>query len=242
MVLYILNIGGFCITKYIEIWKDLVGYEGWYQISSFGRVKSLDRYVKRKDGVVQFKKGIIKTPKTNSDGYNIITLSKNGYDKTIAIHILVARHFLKNENNLHEVNHKDFNRKNNHVYNLEWVTHQDNILHSKKNGRYKMRNFKGKNNPNYGNHILSDIYKNNPKLAKEKLSRPGSKNGRSVKVELYDEKMNYIDTFDWIGGCAEYLIKNNFTNATIDNIRNNITLAIKNDKKYLKHYYKKPMN
>lgn len=56
---------------------------------------------------------------------------------------------------------------------------------------------------------------------------------------MYDERMNYIDTFDWIGGCAEYLKNNGFTKANIDSIRGNITDAINKNKKYLKHYYKK---
>lgn len=51
--------------------------------------------------------------------------------------------------------------------------------------------------------------------------------------------MNYIDTFGWIGACAEYLINNNFTKANIDSIRNNITIASNKNKKYLKHFYKK---
>ena len=53
----------------------------------------------------------------------MVTLNKNGKSKTIGVHILVAKHFLENENNLPEVNHKDFNRQNNHVDNLEWCTH-----------------------------------------------------------------------------------------------------------------------
>ena len=84
-----------------------------------------------------------------------------------------------------------------------------------------------------------EIVKNNPDIAKEKLSRPAQYNGRAIKIELYDEEMNYIDTFEWIGACAQYLRDNNFTKANIDSIRNNITVAVNKNKKYLKHFYKK---
>lgn len=204
-----------------------------------GRIRSLTRYITRNDGVTQCRKGIIKTPKKNTDGYLVTTLCKDGEEKNFGIHILVAKHFIENPYNYPEVNHKDFDRKNNRVENLEWTTHQDNIKYSKDNNRYKMRDFNGKNNPNYGNHILSKIYRDNPQLAIEKLARPQSQNGRAVKIELYDSNMNYIETFDWIGGCAEYLKNNNYTNAAINSIRSNITSAINNKKKYLNHYYKK---
>ena len=95
----------------IEEWKDIVEYEGYYQVSNFGRVQSLDRYITRNDGVIYFKKGAIKKLKTNADGYSAVTLSKNGIDKTIAVHILVAKHFIPNPLNLPEINHKDCNRK-----------------------------------------------------------------------------------------------------------------------------------
>lgn len=223
----------------MEIWKDIVGYEQFYQISNYGRVRSLDRYVKRCDGVIQFKKGIIKSPKVNEDGYRTITLSKNGEDKTIGIHILVAKHFVDNPYNLPEVNHIDFDRQNNYAENLEWCTHKDNIKHSSDNGRYKLRDFTGKNNPNYGNHKLSEIYRQNKDLAIEKLSRPAEMNGRAVKIELYDIDMNYVGTFDWIGGCCQYLIENKYSTSTINGIRSRIEVAIKSNKPYLKHYFKK---
>lgn len=224
-----------------EIWKDIVGYEGSYQVSNLGRIKSLDRYIKR-GNVIQFKKGKILTPVENKDLYHSLKLSKNGKSKTYRVHRIVAEHFCKKpdnyENIKYEVNHKDFNRGNNVYTNLEFITHSKNIEYSCINGRYNNRNFFGKNNPNYNNHKLSNFYKENPNVAKEKLSRPKENNGRSVKIELYDTKMNYINTFDWIGGCAEYLRENNYTKATINSIRNNITIAIKNNKKYLNHYFK----
>lgn len=222
-----------------EIWKDINGYEGYYQVSNLGRIKSLDRIITRCDGVKQFKKGGIKTPKNSTDGYNLITLSKNGKGKTQGIHIIVAKHFIPNPNNLPEVNHKDFNRKNNCANNLEWCTHQDNISYSSKQGRYKIRDFTGKNNPNYGNHVLAEIYANNPDFAKEKLSRSGKQNGHSCPVRLLNQDKQIIKYFDWMGECAKYLIDNKYTKASIDNVRDRIMNAIKKDKTYLGFYYER---
>lgn len=227
----------------IEIWKDIIGYETLYQVSNIGRVRSLDRVIIKSNGVAQFFKGKIIKPIENTDGYFQVKLCKNGSSHTIRVHQIVAQHFLDKpmckNNNVYEVNHKDFNRKNNNVNNLEWVTHTENINYSAKSNNYKKRNYYGKNNPNYGNHKLSAFYKNNPEIAKEKTSRPKQLNGRAVKIELYDSNMNYIKTFEWIGGCANYLIENGYTKTTIKNIRTNINKAIIDNKLYLKHYYKK---
>ena len=83
-----------------------------------------------------YKKEKIKSNKTSTDGYHLITLSVNCNNRTIAVHRLVAQEFIPNPNNLPEVNHKDFNRKNNCVENLEWCTHQDNVSYSVKEGNY----------------------------------------------------------------------------------------------------------
>lgn len=128
-----------------EIWKDIDGYEGYYQISNFGRVKSLARFVFNKDGSLQrFKKETIKSPKLDKDGYLKVTLSVNGNNKTFPIHRLVANAFLQNGNSELEVNHIDLNRKNNRIDNLEWVTHVDNVRHSVSQGKYQCHS--GSNN------------------------------------------------------------------------------------------------
>ena len=120
-----------------EIWKDITGYEGYYQISNIGRVKSLARPVYNKDGCVQrYKPETIKKNKVTPDGYYHITLSVNCINKTFRIHRLVAQEFIPNPDNLPEVNHKDFDRKNNCVDNLEWCTHEDNVNSSVKEGHY----------------------------------------------------------------------------------------------------------
>lgn len=168
-----------------------------------GRVKSLARPIYNHDGSFsRFKSETIKTPVYTTDKYLSVKLCVDGINKTCGIHRLVAEAFISNPDNLPEVNHIDTDRTNNYVENLEWVTHQDNVTHSVKLGHYKGKS--GENNPNFGNHILHDIYSNNKELAKEKLSRPGKQNGRSRNVVLYDLQHVFYKSFDYIKECAEW--------------------------------------
>lgn len=212
-----------------EIWKDIQGYEGFYQISNLGNVKSLERVVDKGNGILQHRKERIMNKRESVDGYYIAKLNVNKESTSIAIHILVARHFIDNPNNYPEVNHKDCNRKNNQVDNLEWCTHQQNVEHSKQLGHYKTKS--GCDNPNYKNDTLKTKYKNNPTLAKINNSRPREQNGRCVKIRMINN--NVIKDFNFIGEAAEYLIVNGYTDGKINSIRSNITNAIKNNKKYL---------
>jgi len=98
-----------------EIWKDIKGYEGLYQVSNYGRVKSLPKNTKN-----QFKNGLLLTPILNNKGYYMIGLYKNRKCKHYLISRLVAQTFIANPNNFPMVNHKDENPKNNYVENLEW--------------------------------------------------------------------------------------------------------------------------
>lgn len=102
-----------------EIWKDIKGYEGLYQISNLGRVKSL-RF--NKEMIMK-----IHIPKNN--WYPVIHLRKNGVSKTIKIHRIVAQTFILNPNNLPIVNHKDENKTNNCVDNLEWCSRKYNAIY-----------------------------------------------------------------------------------------------------------------
>lgn len=118
-----------------EIWKDIEGYEGYYQISNFGRVRSLDRTVLMRYNLPQRRKSQIIKPAKSGCGYLTYCLGKDRVRKTQKAHRLVAKAFLSNPNNLPDVNHKDFNRHNNRLENLEWCTPSQNRIHSRDAGR-----------------------------------------------------------------------------------------------------------
>ena len=106
-----------------EIWKDINGYKGCYQISNLGRVKSLGRYKNNPQGMKTYwvEERILK-PQTNIHGRIYYSLKKDGLRKNHTAHRLVGIHFISNPNNLPQINHKDENPKNNIITNLEWCT------------------------------------------------------------------------------------------------------------------------
>ena len=104
-----------------EIWKDIDGYEGLYQISNMGRVRSLDRFVNQ-GKIYRFCTGSIIKPGVSEKGYNRVDLHKNGKTKHCKVHRLVAEAFIPNPDNLPIINHKDECKTNNHVDNLEWCS------------------------------------------------------------------------------------------------------------------------
>lgn len=110
-----------------EVWKDVVGYEGFYQVSNLGNVKSLDRELVNSKGVTSFRKGKILKPQKCTNKYFFVNL---GARKPNLIHRLVALAFVPNENDLPQVNHIDGDRTNNRYDNLEWVSCSDNHKHS----------------------------------------------------------------------------------------------------------------
>ncbi|RFZ78320.1 endonuclease [Lacrimispora amygdalina] len=110
-----------------EVWKPIFGYEDLYEISNYGRVKSIERLVKSNNNNFRLQKESIRKPTVNNRGYFSIRLCKNGKYKAQFIHRLVAIAFIDNPNNLPEVNHKDEDKKNNRVENLEWCTRKYNM-------------------------------------------------------------------------------------------------------------------
>lgn len=109
-----------------EIWKDVVGYEGLYQVSNMGRVKSICSFVRLQNGELMKKKPHVLKPQ-NRVGYKCVNLFKEGRSHTVSIHRLVAKAFLPNCHNYPIVNHKDENKTNNNVENLEWCNNAYNI-------------------------------------------------------------------------------------------------------------------
>lgn len=106
-----------------EIWKDILGYEGLYQVSSFGRVRGLDRY----DSMNRFWKGRILKSQTGTGGYLFVQLCLNGKVKAYSVHRLVAETFIHNPDNLPQVNHLDEDKTNNRVENLEFCDSKYNV-------------------------------------------------------------------------------------------------------------------
>ena len=109
-----------------EIWKDIEGFEGSYQVSSLGRVRSLDRQIIHPLTGPKFLRGCIITLHKARNGYSRITLCRDGVRFQFSVHRLVAKAFIPNPNNLPEINHKDENKVNNRADNLEWCTREYN--------------------------------------------------------------------------------------------------------------------
>lgn len=112
-----------------EVWKDIKGYEGLYQVSNLGRVHSLDRFVPRKTGTVQKVHGKILKLTEDKDGYHQVSLWKRNKVKKAKVHRLVGEAFIPNPNNLPEINHINEVKNDNRVGNLEWCTRKENINH-----------------------------------------------------------------------------------------------------------------
>ena len=102
-----------------EIWKTINNYEGLYQVSNTGKVKSLNYNHTGREKILKNHK--------DKDGYLIVVLCKEGKQKTFKVHRLVAQAFIPNPNNLPQVNHKDENKQNNCVENIEWCDAKYNI-------------------------------------------------------------------------------------------------------------------
>lgn len=124
-----------------EIWKDIEGYEGYFQISNFGKVKSVQRIIwieGKKPRYKNIRERILKTWKNNS-GYEMVALYINGIKKDRTVHRLVARAFIPNENKLPDVNHKNGLKFDNCVENLEWITKGNNEKHKRQKIQNKKR-------------------------------------------------------------------------------------------------------
>lgn len=112
------------LLKHMERWKDIEGYEGLYMVSNCGRVKSLGNSNSNNS-----KERILKQMKDRY-GYIYVNLWKDGDMKHYTVHRLVAKEFIQNPNNYPQVNHKDENKENNYVWNLEWCTQKYNQEYS----------------------------------------------------------------------------------------------------------------
>lgn len=130
------------MSKTVEEWRDIEGYEGLYQVSDWGRVKGLERFSSNNI----FIKEHIKSKCSDKDGYELVNLKKNGKHSAKKVHRLVAIAFIPNLENKPIVDHIDGNRQNNKVENLRWFTSKENlttqlarknISEAQKNSTYK---------------------------------------------------------------------------------------------------------
>lgn len=152
----------------IEVWKDIEGYEGIYQVSNMGQVKSLERVVTCKDGRKTYilPERILK-PSRYKENYLQVVLSNVGKKKTFKIHQLVARTFIPNPQNLPCVNHRNEIKTDNRVENLEWVTQKENLNYGtiiERKSKSMKGKFKGEKHPFYGKHHTEET--------KQKLKKP----------------------------------------------------------------------
>lgn len=115
-----------------EIWVPVAGYEKFYEVSNYGRVRSLERIVptsSTKSGYRTVRARILK-PTDNGNGYSIVGFNRNGQRKNHYVHRLVASAFLPKKEGYNTVNHKDENKRNNQAENLEWISLEDNVKYS----------------------------------------------------------------------------------------------------------------
>jgi hypothetical protein len=160
-------------------WKDIPGLEGFYQASDCGSIKSLKREVLKRDGKIQkVHEKILKNTK-DSYGYNIVSICINGYRKAYKVHRLIMyAHSYVDE--IMTVNHKDGNKQNNHISNLEYLTTSDNVKHFRRNNPNHSKNL--------GKKVLDTetgtIYRS---IAEASLSL--YKNGESNSVQVWSSRI-----------------------------------------------------
>lgn len=147
-------------VNYTEEWMDVVGYEGHYMVSNFGRIKALKRaIIHGRSGSITMPERIL-SQKLRNDGYNEVNLALDKKHTSTSVSICVGIHFLSNPENLTEINHKRGIKTDNRFHQIEWSTPSDNMLHSYRElGRKHTVGF-GHKNPNYRYFIntLTGIY------------------------------------------------------------------------------------
>ena len=131
----------------MEIWKDIEEFNGLYQVSNTGKIKSIERFRSNGSGI-QLQKEKIRFPRQLNSGYLSVNLWKDNKQYSRTVHKLVAEAFILNPENKATVNHKDGNKLNCNDWNLEWSTYSENINHAIKTGLNKTR--KGKKNKHNG--------------------------------------------------------------------------------------------
>lgn len=174
-----------------EIWKNVVDYEGLYEVSNLGQVRSMPRKGTFRD------KHILRQAK-NNNGYPMVHLFKNGKGKAIAVHRIVAKTFLKNPLNKRDVNHIDGNKENNNISNLEWTTHTENMKHARKHNLIAISN----NVINQGKKIGKKYGKKNGKKRAKKVIQYKDNNILNVWNSLTEANKNTNVAISEISRCC----------------------------------------
>lgn len=146
-----------------EIWKDVIGYEGLYQVSNFGNVRSVDRVIHLSNGQSRFVPGKTKVLRKNNQGYSVVGLYDKDRQKAALVHRLVATAHIPNPEGKPCIDHIDGNRTNNNVDNLRWCTQKENCENPITLNRFREKVKRGEEHHCYG--------KPRPKEAIEKFSR-----------------------------------------------------------------------
>ena len=120
----------------VEVWKDVVGFEDYYEVSNTGKVRRKKGKTVYKDGrIARFSQTVLK-PSVFKKGYLMVFLSVKSKKKAKSVHRIVAEAFIPNPENKETVNHIDCDKTNNHVSNLEWMTNRENTIHGTENGLF----------------------------------------------------------------------------------------------------------
>lgn len=188
-----------------EIWKDVVGYEGTYQVSNLGRVRSLDRWIISRNGVRRFFKGIVMKPQTDKDGYSVVNFHTTKGSHLLKIHRLVASAFIPNKDNKPCIDHIDGVRNNNRVDNLRWCTYVENNNYE----RTKERN----------REAVRRSYINNPDLRKLRGETWGRSGMKEIEVYIGDK---FIGKYECL---TDFCREHHFT-------QSNVWSAVKKREKY----------
>lgn len=174
-----------------ELWKYITGYEGLYQVSNMGRVRSFDRWVIGKSNSKRLIKGKILKPIKGSKGYLHVQLCKKGKINCYLVHRLVAQAFIDNSDNLPQVNHRDECKTNNVVENLEWCTASYNMNYNDGQKRRGVKKINGKRSKTVYQYSLNGEFVKEWKSAHEVQRQLGYSRGSISTCCLGKRKTSY---------------------------------------------------
>lgn len=180
----------------LEEWRDVIGYEDSYEVSNLGRVRSKSRTITYKNGKVVHRKSRIKKPTIDKNFYPRVGLQVNGVLTMKMVHRLVAEAFIPNPDNLPFVNHKDEDKTNPAVYNLEWCDNSYNVSYSNRGSDRRSTK------KSYNSGVVLKLSLTGVEIARysgltEACSANGYKRGRLDRIISSDTSRIY-DGFIWV--------------------------------------------